>query len=357
MRAQQLVEAWRLHLRRRFPQFPHLVDQQVQKVIILRSSKTLTAGDLQELEAELAVKAKGSGRLRSAASEPAFSTCSSHGAKRPPSAGSCAPSFRSLARSDSSLGSKVRLKPSATKMLYPRQPITKPLDIWDHIVRYDASKHFDAELTRPDKARNVQSMYKLQLDAQMEEMQWKKQMLVDGREKDREAIEREKNRYKDDLERDRERRSQERCRLAQEMLHSQYHRERKLERERALREVERHLILDREASQEEADRVERARANEIVRQRRSAKLQEFQDNIEERERQKQELRVEEHAIAKRYIADMDAREEQKQVEVIARQNKMKAMANSVGEANKNAIEMLAKADEMIGCASGPDGVC
>jgi len=348
--AQQLVEAWRQRLRKRFPQHPHLVDGQVAKLWELRSVKSVTPEDLASLEGELSSLAKGS-RLpsvtsepilskvtRSAVSEPALSACKEP--QRPASA-----SDRSgvhSVRSESSLTSCIRYK---ARMPYPRSPLQKPLDLWDHLVRYDSNKYKNSELNRPAMKYHSKQSYKRDLDEQMEDLLWRKQVDINTRENDRQAMALETKRYQDDQEREREKHSQMRSRLVKDMLNSHQLKERQLERERNNAAQERKLMLDRESAQASRDALEGQRMTAILQKRRTEKLHEFQHDLEEREKVKKAEREEEINLAERYIADLDAREDRKQAEIGARWERIKAISDSVGASNKEIADAAERRDE------------
>lgn len=338
--AQQLVEAWRQRLRRRFPQFPQLIDEQVGKVWALRSNKTLTPEDLVDLENELASKVKQprARKLQTVASEPTLSTAS----EVPPSARSYAPSCHSLARSESSLASAVKFK---ARMPYPKNPLQKPMDVWDHIVRYDTKHFMDAEVSRPQQVRQTHLKYREQLDVQMEDIDRRKQARAASVGHDRDAIALEQQRFKNDQEREREQRINVRNQLGKEMIQAHKLKERMVKKDSMARMEERELMLAREEAQQKSEAQHRARQAAIMQMRRTEKMREFQETLEERNREKCREREQDKFLAERYVADLDAKERQKQEELDARWKRIQSITGSMGASNKKAADMLAKADE------------
>lgn len=345
MKAQQMVEAWRRHLRRRFPLFPHLVDQQVAKVWTLKASKNVTPEDLQSLEQELTKLAKKDGRLlRSVASEPALSTRSNSVAgslprvgDRPHTGTSRSSSQHSFAQSDGSFRSQIQFIP---KLYYPKQPLQKPPDVWDHITKFDVSQYWDAETNKPKQHKDYQEMYKKQLDAQLEELQYKKQSDKTEVLRDKEALDREGARYQDNLQKERDQRNQVRQKLAKEMLHAHNQRDRFLERLRQekadlknqMETVANHYLL------EENERL--GMLKERLEERKKERTQENIEREEMKRRKLQEERDYDKALFERYCADQDMADRNKKKQADDRWAKMQK--NTEGGSKQVIAERKAK---------------
>jgi len=361
MKAIELVETWRKHLRRRFPLHPHLVDAQVQKVWALRSTnKTLTPGDLQTLEKELLELSKREqARMNQSASEPALSTFgsppgtgSSHrkriadalppnliglqrGVERPLSGTSRASSI-SRAQTTSSV-SRIKFAP---KMYYPKVPLQKPMDVWDHIVRFDLDKFQSQEKSKPFQDTAYRTMYKKQLDAQMDEINYKKQLTLTEKHKDLDTIISQHKLYEEDLERQRERKMQVKRKLIDEMNHSKKQRERADNRAKRQAQNERDALKQAMERDKEAEDMLKQIASERQLARNIERL-DVQRTVRERKLQnKEDQKKEEKEYVERSCADADAKEAAKKALLNARIAKM--AENSDGASKAVLSERAAK---------------
>ena len=104
-------------------------------------------------------------------------------------------------------------------------------------------------------------------------------------------------------------------------------------------------MLAREEAQQKSEAQHRARQAAIMQMRRTEKMREFQETLEERNREKCREREQDKFLAERYVADLDAKERQKQEELDARWKRIQSITGSMGASNKKAADMLAKADE------------